>query len=114
MRKPRQSEYFDLKALRALYGRSREGENRQNIKITITPSTIAMLQQALPLGKGKYGSATFELGLRLVLALATEGEEVETVTEELFKAVDSPYLLNNCRSLASVMEKLEFAAISRS
>jgi hypothetical protein len=92
-----------LKNLRKLYGRS----GRRNIKITLTPETLDLLEQLTEVGKGHNGSAAIELSLRLLIALVTSGENVEVVALELDKACDSPYLVGNIKQLARLMERYE-------
>lgn len=107
MRKPKRSEFFDLRSLRRLYGRSQEGNNREVIKTTMTPQTVNMLRKSVPYGKGGYGASVIELGTRVVVALVSNGEEVEAVAKELFNAADSPYLLNNCKFFLNLIQEYE-------
>jgi hypothetical protein len=96
-----------LKNLRKLYGRSGSGSNRRTIKITLTPESLGLLEQLTEVGKGRNGSAVIELSLRLLIALVTSGENVDVVALELDKACDSPYLVNNIKRLARLMERYE-------
>lgn len=97
--------YFNLKGLRQNYGKSKNGPNRLEKKFSITPETMAMFEQVIPMGKGKYTSALFELSARMMLVLATEGEDIAMIGEELKRAVLSPYLSRNLRALANYLDK---------
>lgn len=97
--------YFYLSGLRENYGRSKNGPNRINRKMTITPETLSMMEVVVPSGKGKYGSAAFELALRMLLVLVSEGEDISMIGEELKRAVSSPYFSRNLRMLADYMDK---------
>lgn len=97
--------YFENSKLRKIRGRSPRGEsNRRNVKMTITPETIQMVDEVAGFGNGKYGSAVFELGARLLVALVTEGDYVEDVALDLSEATDSPYILNNLDRLNRLMK----------
>jgi hypothetical protein len=96
---------FDFRQLRKLYGRSPNGEsNRRNFRVTITPETFGMLSSIVEVGFGKYGSSFVELSIRLMFALVTQGEDLDQVAIELKNSCVSPYLINNLKRLARLME----------
>lgn len=95
-----------FKNLRKLYGRASNGSpNRRNIKITITPETMELVEMFVDFGKGKYGSALFELAVRLLLVLSNDGEDIEMMSIELQKILnDVPRFARNLRLLAKYLE----------
>lgn len=94
-----------ITGIRRLFGRSTLGNrNRKVLKITMTPGTVDWIKDTVDFGPGMDGSATIELGTRLLLALVTEGEMVDELSEDLSKVVNSPYFMNNLRRLTRLME----------
>jgi hypothetical protein len=98
-------EYISGSKLRKLFGRAeRGGSTRRNIKLTITPSTVDMVDQVVGFGNGKYGSSYFEMSARLMTALITEGDYIDDIAIELKKTCDSPYLARNLERLKRLLE----------
>jgi len=96
------------KQIRLLYGRSTIGErNRSAIKISITPTTMSMLKKTIDYGKGRYGSSFVELSIRLLVALANSGEDLDLVASELYSVCKSPYMTTNLRRLIRIIETSE-------
>lgn len=97
--------YFNIDQLRKIYGRAARGtSNRRNLKVTITPETCQMMDNAVGLGNGKYGSSIFELAVRLLLCLVTEGEDLSSIVVEIKQATSSPYLVRNLTRLIRYLE----------
>ena len=93
----RKTSLFDISLLR-------KGKNvlggRNRISVTLGDDTIEALKDAVPYGKGLYGSAVIELSLRLLLALVAEDPDVvEIIFSELVNGVKSPYFARNLTKL---------------
>lgn len=97
--------YVKQKMLRKVQGRSQRGDkNRQCVKLTITPETVQMVDEFVGFGNGKYGSATFELGARLLVSILTEGDLIEDLALELSEISDSPFLVSNLERLTRLVK----------
>lgn len=100
--------YINIKNLRKINVRSKPGVyNRRPVKLTLTPSTMDAMTQHVRFAKGGYGSPFIELSIRLLLAMIGNGEDMQSVCEDLKLVSNSPYLYNNARLYKSIMEKLE-------
>lgn len=94
-----------FKNLRKLYNKGSVATGtRRNIKITLTPETFKLLENEVPVGKGKFGSALIELSLRTFIVLVNNGEDIEYIAKEIAVATDSPYLAANLRLLAKYVD----------
>jgi hypothetical protein len=97
--------YVNSSKLRKLYGRSQNGtRGRQDIKISMTPETMAMLKQVVPFGGGRYGSAFIELSTRTMIALLGNGEDLDQASVELKNSIESSYFSGNLERLRKLME----------
>jgi hypothetical protein len=95
-----------LRNLRSLYGKSSNGSrNRRDIKLSLRPETVKLLEMHLELGKGRYASPFVEMSIRTVIALMTDGEDIEQVANEIKYVIESPYLARNLRRLAKLIEE---------
>lgn len=98
--------FVNTKALRGIQGKSQPGKkNRRDIKITLTPETVAMLNRHVRIGPGSYGSPFIELSVRLLLAMIDNGEDIQEVAADIKRISRSPYLSNNVRLFKETMEK---------
>ena len=89
--------FFDISVIRKnknVLGR------RKRLSITLGDDTIMALKDAVPYGRGKYGSAVIELSVRLLLALVAENPDaVEIIFSELIDGIKSPYFARNFTKL---------------
>lgn len=97
--------FFNFDGLRKIRGHSKNGPNRREMKIGMTPETFAIMEHVVPVGKGKFASALIETTLRAMLILVTEGEDIPMAGEELKMIIASPYFTNNLRALAAYIDK---------
>jgi len=91
------NDYFQLNKLRR---RSKKGNRvKADVRLTIMPETISMLDNIVGFGKGKYSSPLMDLATRFLLELATSGEDLPQIVHELKEKCISPYLINNIERL---------------
>lgn len=96
---------INLSLLRARIGRSKDGmHNRIDKKISITPTTARMLDLAVPIGKGKYGSAFIEMSILLSLALFGNGEDIENISLLIREIMKDDSFQNNLESLQKLID----------
>jgi len=83
----KENKYFDLVQLRSFAGRKEAGkkeELRTARRISFTKEVWEELETMVETGRGGYGTAVCELGLRLMIALAkNETDKIEKIGEEL-------------------------------
>lgn len=97
MGKESPNDYFQLRKLRT---RAPLGIRRKkNVKLTFTQELLDKANDVVGFGQGKYTSPLMELATKLLLELATSGEDLPAVTRELKEKCISPYLINNIERL---------------
>lgn len=100
---------INLRELRQQTGRAEIGEtNRRPIAMSFTEETLSLVASVVPIGKGKYGSAFFELAARLLVMLLRNGEDITYENcRNMLEAINSPYFVRNLQIMHDVMDELE-------